>query len=224
VNILSTAQTFRDKDRRKCDVLQKDREWFVKHHNEHVRVAHDYITTSPIGIGSLFQYRAGVYDYNTQKHHYKKIMFVLTDFRLEPSIQRNGVLITARLSSTANGDNYNLNLRDYVISPGYGQKWSGSMNLVHAMAQAVPSDWVQRESITFEDTAKHGLFKRVGRKDEDRRSYDLARMDDLRETIALNRETLPGRINWVERAKTQLANWDASANRARIFEDFKNGQ
>jgi E3 ubiquitin-protein ligase DOA10 len=98
------------------------------------------------------------------------------------------------------------------------------MNLVHAMAQAVPSDWVQRESITFEDTAKHQLFKRVGRKDEDRRSYDLARMDDLRETIALNRETLPGRINWVERAKTQLANWDASANRARIFEDFKNGQ
>jgi hypothetical protein len=41
--------------RRKCDVLEKDKEWFAKHHNDHVRLAHDYITNSPIGIGSLFK-------------------------------------------------------------------------------------------------------------------------------------------------------------------------
>jgi hypothetical protein len=210
--------------RRKCDVLQKDREWFVKHHNEHVRVAHDYIVTSPIGIGSLFQSRRRQYNYNAGEYHYKNVMYVLTDFRLQPAIQTNGVNIVAHLSSTEDGGVYNLSLRDYVINPDYGQKWTGSMNLVHAMAQVVPSGWVQRESITFEDTAKHELFKRVGRKDEDRRQWDLDRLDRARETIARYRKHPDPAFDHVARAEGQLARHDALANRNKIFEDFKTGR
>ena len=86
----------------------------------------------------------------------------------------------ACLSSTVDGGISHLALRDYVVNPNYGQRWSGSFNLVHAMAQVVPSGWVKRKSITFEDTAKHSLFKRVGRKDEDTRNWDFGRMEHNR--------------------------------------------
>ena len=132
--------------------------------------------------------------------------------------------IVAHLSSTQDGGVYNLSLRDYVINPDYGQNWSGSMNLVHAMAQVVPSGWVQRESITFEDTAKHELFRRVGRKDEDRRQWDLDRLDRARETIARYRKHPDPAFDHVARAEGQLARHDALANRNKIFEDFKTGR
>ena len=210
--------------RRKCDVLQKDREWLVKHHNEHVRVAHDYILTSPIGIGSLFKRQTREYNYNAGQYLYKNTMFVLTDFHLEPAIQQNGVNIVACLSSTANGNIHHLALRDYVVNPDYGQRWTGSFNLVHAMAQVVPSGWIKRKSITFEDTAKHPLFKRVGRKDEDTRNWDFGRMEHLRETITRYRKNPDPNFDHPARAEGQLARWTVAHNRALIFEDFKSGQ
>ena len=210
--------------RRKCDVLQKDREWLVKHHNEHVRVAHDYIVTSPIGIGSLFKRQTREYNYNAGQYLYKNTMFVLTDFHLEPAIQQNGVNIVACLSSTANGNIHHLALRDYVVNPDYGQRWTGSFNLVHAMAQVVPSGWIKRKSITFEDTAKHPLFKRVGRKDEDTRNWDFGRMEHLRETITRYRKNPDPNFDHPARAEGQLTRWNALANRNKIFEDFKSGQ
>lgn len=210
--------------RRKCDVLHNDREWFTKHHNEHVRAAHDYIVTSPVGIGSLFRRQRREYDYNTSQYTYKNVMFVLTDFHLEPAIQQNGIHIVACLSSTVDGDIHHLALRDYVVNPNYGQKWSGSMNLVHAMAQVVPSGWVKRKSIAFEDTAKHSFFKRVGRKDDDTRNWDFNRMDNCRETISRYRKSPDPHYDHAARAEAQLVRWTVAHNRARIFEDFKNGQ
>lgn len=210
--------------RRTCEVLKKDREWFVKHHNEHVRVAYDYIVTSPIGIGSLFKRQGRVYDYSAGKYHYRNEMYVLTDFRLNPAIQNNGLNIAAHLTSTVSGDTYSLHLRDYVINPNYGQRWSGTMNLVSTMAQVVPSGWAKRESITFHDTAKHELFMRVGRKQEDRRSWDLSRMDRFHETITRYRKNPDPSFDYVGRAEGQLARWTVAHNRALIFEDFKSGQ
>ena len=210
--------------RRKCDVLHKDREWFVKHHNEHVRAAYDYIVTSPIGIGSLFRRQRREYDYQTSQYVYKNAMFVLTDFHLKPVIQQNGIHIVACLSSTVDGSIHHLALRDYVVNPNYGQRWSGSFNLVHAMAQVVPSGWVKRKSITFDDTAKHSLFKRVGRKDEDTRNWDFGRMDHNRETIARYRKSPDPHYDYVARAEGSLARWTVAHNRALIFKDFKSGQ
>ena len=39
--------------RRKCEKLQQDMDWYIMHHNVLVKVAHDYIVQSPVGIGSL---------------------------------------------------------------------------------------------------------------------------------------------------------------------------
>ena len=210
--------------RRKCEVIQKDREWFVKHHNEHVRAAHDYIVTSPVGIGSLFRRSRREYNYNAGEYVLKNTMFVLTDFLLRPAIQQGGIHIVACLSSTENGNVYHIDLRDYVVNPNYGQNWSSSMSLIHAMAQAVPSDWVKRQSITFDDTAKHSLFKRVGRKDEDTRNWDFSRMESQRETIVRYRKNPHPDYDYVAAAEGQLARYEAANNRAKIFEDFKSGQ
>ena len=210
--------------RRKCDVLHKDREWFVKHHNEHVRAAHDYIVTSPIGIGSLFRRQRREYNYNAGEYRYKNAMFVLTDFHLKPVIQQGGIHIVACLSSTVDGSIHHLALRDYVVNPNYGQRWSGSFNLVHAMAQVVPSGWVKRKSITFDDTAKHSLFKRVGRKDEDTRNWDFGRMEHNQETIIRYRKSPDPHYDYAARAEGQLARYTVAHNRALMFEDFKSGQ
>jgi len=210
--------------RRKCDVLQKDREWFVKHHNEHVRAAHDYIVTSPIGIGSLFRRQRREYSYHTGQYAYKNALFVLTDFHLEPAIQQGRIHIVACLSSTVDGGTYHLALRDYVLNPNYGQRWSSSFNLIHPMAQVVPSDWIKRKSITFADTAKHPLFKRVGRKDEDTRNWDFGRMENCRDTITRYRKNPDPRFDYASQAEAQLARWTVAHNRALIFEDFKSGQ
>ena len=151
-------------------------------------------------------------------------MFVLTDFHLEPAIQQGNIHIVACLSSTVDGGTYHLALRDYVVNPNYGQRWSGSFNLIHPMAQVVPSGWVKRKSITFADTAKHPLFKRVGRKDEDARNWDFGRMENCRDRITRYRKNPDPRFDHASQAEGQLARWTVAHNRALIFEDFKSGQ
>ena len=66
--------------RRKCEALKGDMDWFVQHHNEHVRVAHDYIVNSPVGLGSLFRQKTKDYDYNTSSYVNINTLLVLTDF------------------------------------------------------------------------------------------------------------------------------------------------
>jgi len=209
--------------RRKCEVLQKDREWFVQHHNEHVLSAYDYIVSTPIGIGSLFRQRHRLYDYDAGQYIYKNTMFVLTDFELPKRVQTNGIHIVANLRSPS-GDNYNINARDYVINPKYGENWSSSFLLIDPQAQTVPSNWIQRESIDFASTANHEHFKRTGRKSEDTRDYTFNCIDRWRRQIEqYTKNPHPG-YDYVTLAKERLASYAAAYNRAKIFEDFKSGQ
>lgn len=209
--------------RRKCEVLQKDREWFVQHHNEHVLAAHDYIVSSPLGIGSLFRERRRLYDYEAGQYIHKNTMFVLTDFELPKRVQSEGIHIVANLHSP-DGRQYNITLRDYVINPAYGKQWQSSFLLIDSQVYTVPSNWVQRESIDFAFTANHEHFKRTGRKSEDTQDYTFNRINRYREQFEqYSKNPHPG-YDYAAQAKEHLVSYTAAHNRAKIFEDFKSGQ
>jgi hypothetical protein len=209
--------------RRKCEVLQKDREWFVQHHNEHVLAAHDYIVSSPLGIGSLFRERRRLYDYEAGQYIHKNTMFVLTDFELPKRVQSEGIHIVANLHSP-DGRQYNITLRDYVINPTYGKQWQSSFLLIDSQVHTVPSNWVQRESIDFAFTANHEHFKRTGRKSEDTQDYTFNRINRYREQFEhYSKNPHPG-YDYAAQAKEHLVSYTAAHNRAKIFEDFKSGQ
>jgi hypothetical protein len=74
--------------RRTCEVLQNDMKWFVERHNALTRVAHDYIVSSPVGIGSLFGWKKQEYNYNTGEYDTSHEMLVLTGFSVAPVIKQ----------------------------------------------------------------------------------------------------------------------------------------
>jgi hypothetical protein len=212
----------RGHSRRKCEVLQNDMDWFIQHHNEHVAVAHDYIVTSPVGLGSLFQVTRKDYNYNSGTYDVKNILFVLTDFFINQNVNNNGLNIIARLTDPATGNNTTINLRDYVVNQKYaGSSWS-PISLLAPAREIVPSDWFSRQTISMADAKAHTFFKRIGRKIDDERDYQFYRIQSWREQ-ATSPNTAED-FNHGERARAELTRFSAAHNRALIFEDFKNGQ
>ena len=211
--------------RRKCDVLQSDMEWFAKHHNDHVRLAHDYIVTSYIGIGSLFKVGDRVYNPDTGKYSQKNIMYVLTGFHVNAELIRNNMKIWATLTNPINGEEKFINIRDYIKNPKHSESYWSPMALVSAETQVIPSDWVFNQSVTVESLKSHTSFCRTGRKGDDVRDWELRERSSAIEMIQLY-ENATG--NWeqnrVAEAKKILEMYTVEHNRAKIFKDFKSDE
>jgi len=207
--------------RRKCEVLRKDKEWFVVHHNVHLRVAHDYIVSSPVGIGSLFRWKKQEYNYNTAEYYTIHEMFVLTGFSIPPIIKQDGFKILATLQHPIKGWKQTVDVRQYVQNPDYASNWGSEAALLSPTRGVVPSDWIQSQSITLASASNLDYFKRVDRKDKDRR-------DDVFNSLSHAREILekypPSADDRYDRAKAELAQYTPEHNRAKLFEDFKSGQ
>ena len=156
--------------RRTCDVMRKDREWLVIHHNAHVRVAHDYIVSSHIGLGSLFQMSQRLYNYDTGDYDRKNQLMVLTGFSINKAGKCDGFPIIATLRQLGSeGIEHSINIRHYVQDANHGGGWRSTPTLVTPMREVIPSDWVQKNAINFADTATFGVFpphrqkeKRIG--------------------------------------------------------------
>lgn len=212
--------------RRKCEVLQKDREWFVQHHNEHVLAAHDYIVSSPVGIGSLFRIRHRNYDYAANRYYYKYTMFVLTDFEVVGAVHYDGIRIRGVLRTMGDYDERRVDIRDYVRS--FVKEEEGPSNritLVNPEVGVIPSNWVQRQIIDFASTANHSFFVRSGQKRHDTREYVFSNLEVVRSRI----ERWEGAdstayAHRIEESKNFLTKYTVVHNRAKIFEDFKSEQ
>ncbi len=208
--------------RRKCEALKGDMDWFVQHHNEHVRVAHDYIVNSPVGLGSLFRQKTKDYDYNTSSYVNIDTLLVLTDFVIPLHTKKCGFAINATLTDPATGRSVGINVRDYVINPDYT---NGSWNRVKMVApsrETMPSGWIAEQTITIAQAKNHDYFKRTGRKNDDARKYDFIRIDSMRGQA--NKPNTDGGFDYAARAREELSSYTAAHNRAKIFEDFKSGQ
>ena len=211
--------------RRTCDVLRKDREWLVIHHNAHVRVAHDYIVSSHIGLGSLFQMSQRQYNYDTGDYDRKNQLMVLTGFSINKQGKCDGFPIIATLRQLGSeGIEQSINIRHYVKDANYGGGWRSSPTLVTPMREVIPSDWVQKQAINFADTATLEYFRRSGRKQEDARDWMFRNITRSHEIIEKYTPFPDDQFNHVGRAKDDLARYTPEHNRAKLFEDFKSGE
>tara|TARA_R100001510_G_scaffold54331_1_gene56924 strand:+ start:208 stop:1047 length:840 start_codon:yes stop_codon:yes gene_type:complete len=210
--------------RRKCEVLRKDKEWFVVHHNAHLRVAHDYIMSSPVGIGSLFKLDKREYNYNTGDYDVTTSLLVLTGFSVLPQIKQDGFRILATLQHPSKGWSQTVNVRQYVKDPDYASSWRNEPMLLTPSRGVVPSDWIQSQSITFEAASKLDYFKRVGRKHEDRRDWAFNNLDRTREILEKYPPHADDRHDHHGRAKVELERYTPEHNRAELFKDFKSGE
>jgi hypothetical protein len=210
--------------RRKCEMLRKDKEWFVVHHNAHLRVAHDYIVQSPVGIGSLFRWKKEEYNYNTGEYDTIHEMLVLTGFSVTPVIKQDGFAILATLKHPIKGWEQTVNVRRYVQNPDYGEGWRNRPALLNPSCGVVPSGWIQSQSITLASANKLEYFKRVGRKNEDRRGYAFSILHRTRELIEKYPSSADDRYDHHGRAKAELAQYTPEHNRVKLFEDFKSGE
>ena len=210
--------------RRKCEVLQKDKEWFVVHHNVNLRVAHDYIVQSPVGIGSLFRLKRQEYNYNTGEYDTSHEMLVLTGFSVPPIIKQDGFKIFATLQHPTTGLKKQIDVRGYVKNPDYASNWRNQPTLLSPSRGVVPSDWIGGQSITLASANKLDYFKRVGRKNEDRRGYAFSTLDHTRALIEKYPPSADDQYNHHGRAKAELAQYTPEHNRVKLFEDFKSGE
>ena len=210
--------------RRKCKVLRKDKEWFIVHHNANLRVAHDYIVQSPVGIGSLFRLKKEDYNYNTGQYDVSHEMLVLTDFSIPPIMKQDGFKILATLQHPTTGFKKLVDVRQYVKNPDYASNWRNEPTLLTPSHGVVPSDWIQSQSITLASASKLDYFKRVGRKNEDRRGYAFSTLDRTREIIEKYPPSADDRYDHHGRAKAELAQYTPEHNRVALFKDFKSGE
>ena len=210
--------------RRKCEVLRKDKEWFVVHHNAHLRVAHDYIVSSPVGIGSLFKMDKKEYNYNTGDYDVATSLLVLTGFSVLPQIKQDGFPVIAHLQNPTTGDVKTINVRRFVQNPGYATSWRNEPMLITPVRGIVPSDWIQSQSITFDSASKLEYFKRVGRKRDDCRDWAFKNIDRSREILEKYPPSDDDRFDHHGRAKRDLEAYTPEHNRVALFSDFKSGE
>jgi|15BtaG_2_1085339.scaffolds.fasta_scaffold19416_2 hypothetical protein len=214
----------RGHSRRKCDVLQKDIQWYVKHHNSHAQLAHDYIMRSPIGIGSLFRETQREYDYNISDYVIKSKLRVLTDFQITKGAMHEGRVHIKFVLRDPTGrqqdDGLSAALHDYVKDPTYqGSIWH-KIALVTPNHASLGADWLSDNSLTQTSAKQLPFFKRVGRKNEDHREWAFNRIETFQSQV----ENTLHAAEFRARAADGLDRFCVDANRARMFADFKNGQ
>ena len=204
--------------RRKCEKLQQDMDWYIMHHNVLVKVAHDYIVQSPVGIGSLFTIKESKWvedDYKQFTTH-----LILTDFEVPLGIKQDEFPIYGALKEIQSGYNRRVDIRRYVKNPYYNP--GGVPQMVTASTGIVRSSWVADNLLDIAKTKQLGFFRRDGRRDTDRRHYYFARRDQAKrylESAEVNT------ASWRYRDCTkELASLDPKNIRAKMFEDFKSGQ
>ena len=88
----------------------------------------------------------------------------------------------------------------------------------------MPSDWIQSQSITLASASKLDYFRRVGRKDEDRRDWAFSSIDRSREMLEKYEPSPDDRYNHHGRAKEDLEKYTPEHNRVALFKDFKSGE
>lgn len=210
--------------RRKCEVLRKDKEWFVVNHNAHLRVAHDYIVSSPIGIGSLFKLTEQNYNYHVGDYETSHEMLVLTDFLVAPLVKQGGFKIFATLQHPTTGRKRQVDVREYVRNPDHGKGWRNHPTLLTPSCGIVPSGWIQSQTVTLASASKLDYFRRVGRKDEDHRAWIFSSIDRSREMLEKYEPSPDDRFDHHGRAKEDLEKYTPEHNRVSLFKDFKSGE
>tara|TARA_E500000305_G_scaffold97996_1_gene89324 strand:- start:469 stop:1242 length:774 start_codon:yes stop_codon:yes gene_type:complete len=210
--------------RRKCEKLQQDMDWYIMHHNVLVKVAHDYIVNSPVGIGSLFTTKESKWFGDDYKHFTEHL--VLIDFTITKEIKRGQFPITGVFRNTREGWHHKMDIRPYVKNPSRGLRaacYTGYVpKLVAASTGIIPSSWVADNLVDIAKAKQVGFFRRVGRKNEDYRNFRFSKRADAKSYLESSRAD---KSSWRYGASIkELEMLDPKNIRAKMFEDFKSGE
>ena len=200
--------------RRKCETLEKDKAFYVEHHNMIVKVAHDYIVQSPVGIGSLFNQTTEEWSYEAARYVTKNTKLVAVGFGLSSDLLTNEPSPLIVLQDIATGKTVSRPLRYFVRGETDG-RYNNKVELITPVAGVIPSGWVEKHSTSVEAVAKTDKFKRVGKKYEDQRVYTYQMLEDCRKRVADPDSW--GHIN----AVNLIEKWSHDSIRAALFEDYK---
>jgi hypothetical protein len=200
--------------RRNCSVLEKDKVFYAKHHNMVVKVCHDYITSSPIGIGSLFSQTRDQWCSERSGYFTKKHLCVAVGFEVHTELLTNNpkpILVLQRISD---GVTICTDLRCHVLDDGTNTYYLKT-ELIATEAQPVPSGWIEKHSTNVAALAKHFYFHRTGKSQKDRREWTLRSMEQWKE-MAANPDSYSH-----QSAVYELKLWSEDSIRSKMFADFK---
>ena len=200
--------------RRKCSTLEKDKVLYAKHHNMIVKVCHDYIASSPIGIGSLFLRTREEWCNESRGYATKKHLCVAVGFEVHEDLMTRHPKPVIVLQRVSDGETSRLALRRYVRGEGSKSHYR-KVELVTAEAQPVPSGWIEKHSTNVAALGTHPHFLRTGSKHEDLRGWDFRAMEGWKE-----RAESPDSYGH-QSAVHELKEWTEDNIRSVMFADFK---
>jgi hypothetical protein len=200
--------------RRKCSTLEKDKVFYAKHHNMIVKVCHDYIASSPIGIGSLFSQTREEWCEAKGGYVTKKHLLVAVGFEVNADLLTSNPRPIITLQCVSTGDASNHDLRRFVRGEG-SQSYYRKTELVTAEAQPAPSGWIEKHSTNIAALGTHPHFLRIGRKHEDSREWTFSNIENWKERAA-NPDSYGH-----QSAVYELKMWTEDSIRSTMFEDFK---
>lgn len=160
--------------RRKCEVIQRDKVAYAKHHNMVVGIVHNYLIGSPIGIGSLFSEKYDIWDEGEYKTKERKLVAV--DFRLSNDLLTTNPRPSILLMDPSTGEHSLKPLHRFTSGKGDGSHYR-PVKLLCASSAPLPADWLSKNLVTSESLKEHYVFKRTGSKDDDARSWTIGSLE-----------------------------------------------
>lgn len=168
--------------RRKCPALTRDKITYEKHHNMVLRIAHDFISTCNVGIGSLFIRNVDGWDPGGEWKEHKRTL-VLVDFEMHPNLLNVEPSPMIKLMDTSTGETVLKSLK--VFMNGHGDKsYHRPVKLVSPTTGPISSTWMKDRMVSVDDLGNHPLFSRSGDKNQDHRQWEFMRLEQYKAQVA----------------------------------------
>ena len=192
--------------RRKCEVMERDKVTYEKHHNMVLRVVRDYISSCPIGIGSLFSQSRDVWTDTGYEKKERKL--VVVGFDISSDLMIFNPRPWLEMINFLTGEKVIKSLRTFTSGRG-DTSYYNPVRLISAEASPIPDDWVEKKMVRIEMLAKHRYFKRSGDKSDDCRGWAF-------NTIERYEKRTPDNPKYAEAQRT-LASWSEKSIRENII-------
>ena len=192
--------------RRKCEAMERDKVIYEKHHNMVLRVVRDYISSCPIGIGSLFSQSRDVWTDTGYEKKERKL--VVVGFDISSDLMIFNPRPWLEMIDFVTGEKVPKSLRAFTSGRG-DTSYYNPVRLISAEASPIPDDWVEKKMVRIEMLAKHRYFKRSGNKSDDCREWAF-------NTIERYEKCTPDSPTYAE-AQRNLAAWTEKSIRENII-------
>tara|TARA_R110000796_G_scaffold218882_2_gene334829 strand:+ start:407 stop:985 length:579 start_codon:yes stop_codon:yes gene_type:complete len=154
--------------------MERDKVTYEKHHNMVLRAVRDYISSCPIGIGSLFSQNRDVWADTGYIKKERKL--VVVDFGISSDLMTISPRPWLEMIDFVTGERLFKSLRYFTSGRG-DISYHNPVRLISAEASLIPDDWAEKKMVRIGVAAKHSYFKRSGDKSDDERAWAFKRIE-----------------------------------------------